>query len=105
MRRWNSFPTYGTHYFGLTDEMLQRITAPAIIIPGVEGDENHPQHVAEKLHRLLPNSELVSRAEFFSPAEMEQLPELAEAWVDGRFQAVHTPIYDTFMRRIEAEIS
>ncbi len=102
MRRWDSFPTCRTHYFGLTDEMLRHIAAPAIIIPGIKGDENHPRHAAEKLHRLLPNSELVSRAEFLSPTEIDQLGELAENWTDGRFQAVHAPIYEGFMRRIES---
>jgi len=104
MRRWSMWMTSGrTHLAGLTDEEIGCITAPAIIVPGI--DDNHPQHTSEELNRLLPNSELFSREEFFSPAEIDQLRELAEVWIDGRYMAVYAPFYDSFMKRVEKEQS
>jgi len=104
MRRWAAWCTSGrAHLAGLTDEELGRISAPAIIIPGI--NENHPKHTSEELHRLLPNSELFSREEFFSPVEIDRLRELQVDWIDGRYMAVYAPFYDSLMKRVEKEQS
>jgi len=100
MRRWGTGFTRGrTHLAGLTDEELGRITAPVFIAPGL--DEHHPQHTAEKLHRLLPNSELVVYSEHFSSAEIDELRQQ-----DIKAEApCMIPIYDEFMARAETEQS
>jgi len=104
MRKWAAWCTSGrAHLAGLTDEELGRITAPAITIPGI--DESHPQHTSEELHRLLPNSELLSREQFFSAAEIDRLLELQVDWIDGRYMTVYAPFYDSFMKRVEKEQS
>jgi pimeloyl-ACP methyl ester carboxylesterase len=103
MRQWGKWCTSGrAHLGGLTDKELGRISAPAIIIPGI--DEFHPQHTAEELHRLLPKSELFSREEFFSPIEVDQLREL-HADDDGRAMAAYAPVYDSFIKKVETEQS
>lgn len=102
MRRWSGWLTSGrSHFAGLKDEELGQILSPALIIPGM--DDFHPQNTAEELHMRLPNSELFSREEFFSPQEIEQLRELNENWIDGRQAAAYTPFYDDFVKRVEAE--
>jgi pimeloyl-ACP methyl ester carboxylesterase len=100
MRRWGTgFTSSRSHLAGLTDEELRRLTAPVFIAPGL--DEYHPQHTAEELHRLLPNSELMVYSEHFSSAEIDefrQQEKKAEA-------PCMIPIYDAFMARIETKQS
>ena len=48
MRRWNAFPTYGTHYFGLTDEMLSR-AEERVMVPMVGFSRSYNISVAAAL--------------------------------------------------------
>lgn len=102
MRRWYAFlASSRVHLGNLTDEELRGITAPALIIPGL--DELHPQHVCEKLHALLPHSELVLPDEHFSPARMAQFREWKkEQGSHIRYNPALAPYLDSFMKRIEA---
>jgi pimeloyl-ACP methyl ester carboxylesterase len=104
MRQWSKFAESGRPYFAhLSDDELQRITVPAIIIPGIE--EYHPRHVAERLHGLLPNSELVLPDDILSSAEIERLRKLIGEGQGNQFDAALAPILDNFMQKAEAERS
>lgn len=102
MRQWGTFLTSGRwHFGGLTDEMLHNITTPTLIISGM--DDVHPQDAAERLHGMLPNSELVLSADVLSPREMERLGEWIEGGEGWRFDTAFMPILDKFMQMVETE--
>ena len=84
---------------GYSHADVQRITLPAIVVPGLEN--NHPQHTAEALHSILPHSELVVFADHFSSDETEQLREWCEAGEGPRYVAALAPILDGFIQRVE----
>ncbi len=99
IKRWATFMTSGrAHIGGLTDEMLHSISAPSIIIPGL--DELHTQHAAEELHRLLPQSDLAVLSESLSPSEMDQLQKWVDQGEGELYDAACAPIIDAFICKI-----
>ena len=69
MRIWRSFFTDEDPIIGTVKQDLQSIVIPSVIIPGI--DDIHPTHVGEKLHQILPDSELFPP--FFSAEERDTL--------------------------------
>ena len=56
MARWRTFFTGEDPVIGATQEQLEQIAVPAVIIPG--DDDVHPLLVGQNLHAILPDSEL-----------------------------------------------
>jgi pimeloyl-ACP methyl ester carboxylesterase len=99
-RRWaRSFASDQFFKAGLTDTEVEQITCPAFVMPGFY-DDLHPQHTAEKLHSLLPQSEFRTWSECFSAHEINEMKAWAAA---GQFQAIRarvSPIQDRFLNRL-----
>lgn len=71
MRRWGNWvASERTYAANLTDEDLQKITVPTVLIPG--WDELHPRRTAERLRGLLPNVEWVDLFERYPAARVEE---------------------------------
>jgi pimeloyl-ACP methyl ester carboxylesterase len=58
MERWRGYFDRGKDQpmVGVSEDDLRSITLPTCIIPG--NDQRHPRRIAERAHRLMPNSEL-----------------------------------------------
>jgi pimeloyl-ACP methyl ester carboxylesterase len=58
MERWRGYFDRGKEQpmIGVSEDDLRSITLPTCIIPG--NDQRHPRRIAERAHRLMPNSEL-----------------------------------------------
>jgi pimeloyl-ACP methyl ester carboxylesterase len=58
MKRWRGYFDRGKEQpmVGVSEDDLRSITLPTCIIPG--NDQRHPRRIAERAHRLMPNSEL-----------------------------------------------
>ncbi len=61
---------------GLSDDEIEKIQIPAIVFSGPGGA--HPQHTAEKLDKLLPNSTLVISSEYYSETWEAMLNQIEE---------------------------
>ncbi|HEU0294569.1 MAG TPA: hypothetical protein VFR47_17650 [Anaerolineales bacterium] len=88
------------HVAGLSDEQLRDITTHTMIVSGFRKD--HPRQAAEKLHHLLPHSELVLPSEYFSPDEMERILDEANPGGDQEYWAGMAALLNKFIRRVEA---
>jgi len=97
MRTWRSFFTNEDPIIGTVKEDLQSIVMPSVIVPGT--DDIHPTHVAEKLHQILPNSEL------FPPLfSREERDTMQKEDPDGYRYAGHeraAAIYLPFLEKLE----
>ena len=58
MARWRQFFTDGADLpvIGAAEEQLRGIDVPTCIVPG--NDQTHPYHVGERLHGIVPDSEI-----------------------------------------------
>ena len=80
----------------LEDEEVRSITKPALILPSL--DDGHPLYMSERLHSLLPDSELVDYADWFTSDELTTYEEGS----DFHKKAALSPIIDDFIQRVEA---
>ena len=69
MRRWQTAFMAPNPVGDLTEEQLEAIECPVVLLAGNTPDEVHHKSAAEHAHRLLPNSEL--RASAWSHAEWD----------------------------------
>jgi pimeloyl-ACP methyl ester carboxylesterase len=101
MKRWGDFEFTGHgHVGGLTDEDIQHITTPALVVPGF--DPLHPRHTAEALHRLLPNAEWVEFANHYPQARLEQVAASDALWTEKAILTM--PFIKRFLQRIESPV-
>lgn len=99
MRKYSRWFLSGRfHLAQLSDEDLGRITAPALVLHGL--DEAHPRHTAEELHSLLPNSEWVEYSDLYSQEEIDQVRE-SDVYVTQK-GALGLPFIEEFLQRIES---
>ena len=97
MRTWRSFFTDEDPLIGTVKEDLQSIVIPSVIVPGI--DDIHPTHVGEKLHQILPNSELFPP--LFSIEERDSLQkEDPDAYRDTGHERAAS-IYLPFLEKLE----
>ncbi len=101
MRRWydawlGSNPPY---FAGLTRDALLQMSVDSVIVSGPTGDEAHPTHTAEALHKLLGNSELELWADHFSSAETETLLSKGGEYCD----AALVPILHQYIQKAQGD--
>jgi pimeloyl-ACP methyl ester carboxylesterase len=99
-RKWGNFHFTGRlHFGGLSDEDIQRITAPALVAHGF--DPIHPRHTAESLHRLLPNAEWIEFADHYPRETLEQMAASDALWTEKAILTM--PLIRKFLQRIEVQ--
>jgi pimeloyl-ACP methyl ester carboxylesterase len=86
----------------LSDEELAGITTPALVTPGL--NDWHPEHTARELYRLLPNAEWVDYADRYTPAEIQQIIDIATTtdFAPSTVQTFRFPYYEEFLQRVES---
>jgi len=96
LTKWGEWLTTGRIFMArLEDDDVRGITKSALIFLSL--DDGHPMYMSERLHSLLPNSELVDYANWFNPDELTGL----EEGLDFHKKAVIAPIIDDFIQRVE----
>ena len=98
MQRWRSFFTADKPVIGATEAELRTIKAPMVIIPG--DDDVHPRVVGEKLHRILPHSEL--HPPLWSPEEAEKLRQQDPEKFRELGHEQRASMYLSFLEKVEA---
>jgi pimeloyl-ACP methyl ester carboxylesterase len=100
MTRWRDDFLRGADMpiIGASEDALRSIAQPACLIPG--NDLIHNPVAAEKLHRLLPHSELREVVEKRSASDL--LPEWSKAEWDAR-EADVAHIFIDFLKRLEQD--
>ena len=104
IRKWAAwFTTDRIFVCNLPDHQVREITIPSPIVPGL--DEIHPHYMTDRLHELLPNSEVVEYASSLDEEAMEGLR--TELTTSGhgremfRLSAV-APAVEAFIKKVEA---
>jgi pimeloyl-ACP methyl ester carboxylesterase len=103
MNRWAEwFTTPRVYMANLSDEELAGITTPALVCHGL--NDWHPEHTARELYRRLPNAEWVDYADRYTPAEIQEIVDIATTmdFAPGTVQAFRFPYYEDFLRRVES---
>lgn len=102
MARWRQFFTDGADLpvIGATEEQLRGIDVPTCIVPG--NDQTHPYHVGERLHGILPDSEIHALYDDAGWESRENAP-LDERGLDTQRRLI--PICTDFLSRVTAVAS
>ena len=97
MTKWGEwFSTDRIFVARLSDEKVKAVAKPALILPGC--DDMHPLYMSERLNSLLPDSELVDYADWFTPDELT----FFEEGSDFHKKAAISPIVYDFIQHVEA---
>ena len=104
MRHWAaSTISTGITYGGLSPEDVTSIEVPTLIISGVE--RTHPLHTAQRLHDLIPNSQLVLPSRFLDESDIGQWLEKKRSGnrtdYDNIFRPAHMSVVYEFIKAIE----
>lgn len=99
LTRWGDVEVSSRSHVGwLTDAELGQITAPALVVPGL--DALHPRHAAEALQRLLPAAKWVEFADHYAPTTLERLA--ASDTLSTEKAILTMPIIKQFLQQNEA---